>query len=40
MSHALTATVEQPYEQTVAKVREALAEQGFDILTEIDSFLD
>lgn len=36
MSYALTATVEQPYEQTVAKVREALAEQGFGILTEID----
>lgn len=36
MSYALTATVEQPYEQTVARVREALAEQGFGILTEID----
>ena len=36
MSYALTATVEKPYEQTVAKVREALADQGFGILTEID----
>lgn len=36
MSYALTTTVEQPYEQTVARVREALAEQGFGILTEID----
>lgn len=36
MSYALTATMEQPYEQTVARVREALAEQGFGILTEID----
>lgn len=36
MNYALTATVEQPYEPTVANVREALAEQGFGILTEID----
>lgn len=36
MSYALTATVEQPYEQTVAQAREALADQGFGILTEID----
>lgn len=36
MSYALTTTVEQPYEQTVTRVREALAEQGFGILTEID----
>lgn len=36
MSYALTATVEHPYVLTVAKVRDALAEQGFGILTEID----
>jgi len=36
MDYALTATVEQPYDQTVAKTREALAGQGFGILTEID----
>lgn len=36
MSYALSTTVEQPYEQTVDKVREALAGQGFGILTEID----
>lgn len=36
MDYALTATVEQPYDETVAKTREALAGQGFGILTEID----
>lgn len=36
MKYALTAKMEQPYEQSVAAVREALAEQGFGILTEID----
>lgn len=36
MDYALTAKVQQPYEQTVAAVREALAEQGFGVLTEID----
>lgn len=36
MEYALTAKVQQPYEQTVAAVREALAEQGFGVLTEID----
>jgi uncharacterized protein (DUF302 family) len=36
MDYALTAKVDQPYEQTVAAVREALAEQGFGVLTEID----
>ena len=36
MKYAMNATVEQPYEQSVATVREALAEQGFGILTEID----
>lgn len=28
--------VELPYEKTVARVREALSEQGFGVLTEID----
>jgi uncharacterized protein (DUF302 family) len=36
MGYTLTATVPQPYDRTVADVREALAEQGFGILTEID----
>ncbi|MGZ8769901.1 MAG: DUF302 domain-containing protein, partial [Aeromicrobium sp.] len=36
MDYALTAKVQQPYEQTVAAVREALAEQGFGVLSEID----
>lgn len=36
MNYALTATVEYPYDQAVAKTREALADQGFGILTEID----
>jgi uncharacterized protein (DUF302 family) len=29
-------TVERPYDETVAAVRERLAEQGFGVLTEID----
>ncbi len=32
----LTTTVAAPYEQTVARVREQLAEVGFGVLTEID----
>ncbi len=32
----LTTTVEAPYEQTVAQVREELANVGFGVLTEID----
>ena len=32
----LTTTVNAPYEQTVAKVREELGEVGFGVLTEID----
>ena len=36
MGYTLQATVPRPYEQTVADVREALADQGFGILTEID----
>jgi uncharacterized protein (DUF302 family) len=36
MTYALTTTVQQPYEQTVAATRAALAEQGFGILTAVD----
>jgi uncharacterized protein (DUF302 family) len=36
MGYTLTATVPRPYERAVSDVREALAEQGFGILTEID----
>ena len=36
MSYAITTTVEQPYDTVVSKVRTALADQGFGVLTEID----
>ena len=36
MGYTLSATVARPYEQTVADVRGALADQGFGILTEVD----
>ncbi len=36
MSYALSTTVTAPYEPTVQAVRDALAEQGFGVLTEID----
>jgi len=36
MSYALTTTVQQPYDQTLAATRQALAEHGFGVLTEID----
>lgn len=36
MSFTLSATLERPYDETVAAVREALADQGFGVLTEID----
>ncbi len=36
VTYALTTTVRQPYERTLAATRAALAEQGFGILTEID----
>lgn len=34
--YTLSATVAQPYADTVTAVREALGEQGFGVLTEID----
>lgn len=36
MSYALSTTVKAPYDRTVEAVREALGEQGFGVLTEID----
>ncbi len=36
MGYTLTATVDAAYDDAVAQVREALAEQGFGVLTEID----
>lgn len=36
MTYALSTTVNQPYAATVTGVREALATQGFGVLTEID----
>jgi uncharacterized protein (DUF302 family) len=35
-SYTLTATVHRPYAEAVDRVREALADQGFGVLTEID----
>jgi uncharacterized protein (DUF302 family) len=36
MSYTISTTVSRPYAETVSAVREALAEQGFGVLTEID----
>lgn len=36
MGYTVTRTLERSYEDTVQAVREALAEQGFGVLTEID----
>jgi uncharacterized protein (DUF302 family) len=36
VSYTLSTTVERGYDETVARVREALAVQGFGVLTEID----
>lgn len=34
--YTLSTTIAQPYDEAVAAVREALGEQGFGVLTEID----
>jgi uncharacterized protein (DUF302 family) len=36
MSYGRTITLDSPYTETVARVRDALAGQGFGVLTEID----
>lgn len=36
MHYAITKPVAGTYQETVAKIRQALAEQGFGVLTEID----
>ncbi len=36
MSYTLSTTMNRPYDETVKAVREALTDQGFGILTEID----
>lgn len=36
MSYAISTAVDQPYDTVVSKVRAALADQGFGVLTEID----
>jgi uncharacterized protein (DUF302 family) len=36
MSYGKTITLDSPHAETVARVRAALAEQGFGVLTEID----
>jgi uncharacterized protein (DUF302 family) len=36
MTYGRTATLPTPFAETVTKVREALADQGFGVLTEID----
>ncbi len=36
MSYTISTTLDRPHDETVEAVREALSEQGFGILTEID----
>ncbi len=36
MDYALTTIVDRPFEETLAATKQALAEQGFGVLTEID----
>ena len=35
-NYTITTTIHQPYDEAVATVREALGDQGFGVLTEID----
>ncbi|MEP7764291.1 DUF302 domain-containing protein [Sanguibacter sp. 25GB23B1] len=36
MTYGISTTLDQPFDATISAVREALSEQGFGILTEID----
>ncbi|NYF98325.1 DUF302 domain-containing protein [Janibacter cremeus] len=36
MQYAITTAVDAPFDETLAATREALADQGFGVLTEID----
>lgn len=36
MSYVFSKTLNLPFDDTVAKAREALAEEGFGVITEID----
>lgn len=36
MAYGTSITIDRPFDETVTAVREALAEQGFGVLTEID----
>ncbi|WP_037568663.1 DUF302 domain-containing protein [Phaeacidiphilus oryzae] len=36
MEYAIAARIDQPFEEAVPRVRAALADQGFGVLTEID----
>ena len=36
MSYGMSATLRLPYDETVSRIRAALVEQGFGVLTEID----
>ena len=35
-TYTITTTINKPYDETVAAVRQALGDQGFGVLTEID----
>ena len=36
MGYGMTAVIDRPFDETVAAVREALAQEGFGVITEID----